>query len=50
MSNQDEKVEIPKGQKFFDNIFWLLALSILLSTVLYNVWGLIELLTLPPAP
>lgn len=39
---------IPAGQKLFDNIFLWLALSFLISGVLYNVWGLIEVLGAPP--
>lgn len=34
---------IPAGQRWFDNIFLLLVLSILISGLIYNAWGLIEL-------
>lgn len=34
---------IPSGQQWFDRIFVLLIASILISGLLYNVWGLIEL-------
>lgn len=37
----------PKGQKLFDNIWLLFALSLLISTVIYNVWGLIDLMNVP---
>lgn len=40
-SKQEE--EIPAGQVWFDKIFLLLLLSILISGLLYNVWGLLEL-------
>ncbi len=38
----------PKAQRFFDNIFLLLLLSILISGVIFNAWGLIENFTTPP--
>jgi hypothetical protein len=52
MSTEEEKqdTEIPAGQKFFDNYFLLLIISILISGLLYNAWGLIELLRGPIFP
>ena len=41
---------IPLGQAVFDQIFLLFMLSLVLSFVLYNLWGLMELLNLPIAP
>ena len=38
------------GQRLFDNMYVLLILSLLISFVLYNVWGLVETLNVPPAP
>jgi hypothetical protein len=49
-SGQSPPEEISLGQKLFDNMFLLLILSFLISFVLYNVWGLIETLGVPPAP
>ena len=40
---------MPLGQRFFDNIFLLLGLGILVMFVLYTGWGLWEVLTLPQA-
>ena len=40
---------IPPGQRFFDNVFLLLGLGILVMFVLYTGWGMWEILTLPPA-
>lgn len=40
---------VPAGQRFFDNIFVLLALGILVMVVLYTGWGMWEVLTLPQA-
>lgn len=41
---------IPRGQRFFDRIFLLLFISLLISGLLYNAWGLVEVLTAPPLP
>ncbi len=41
---------IPLGQRLFDRIFLLLIVSLLISGVLYNIWGLIETLGVPPLP
>jgi len=45
-----ETPEIPLGQRLFDNTFALLIVSILISGLLYNVWGLIETLGIPRFP
>lgn len=42
--------EVPLGQRLFDRIFLLLIVSLLISGVLYNAWGLIETLGAPPLP
>jgi hypothetical protein len=41
---------IPLGQRYFDRIFLLLGISILISALIYNAWGIIELLVLPTLP
>jgi hypothetical protein len=46
-SRQAETQEIPLGQRLFDNTFALLIISILISGLIYNVWGLIETLGIP---
>lgn len=40
---------MPAGQRFFDNIFLLLALGIAVMFALYTGWGMWEILTLPAA-
>jgi hypothetical protein len=40
---------IPRGQRFFDNIFLLLILGLLIMIVLYTAWGMWEIVTLPQA-
>ncbi|HXF84264.1 MAG TPA: hypothetical protein VNK49_02655 [Anaerolineales bacterium] len=45
-----ENESIPQGQKIFDNIWLLFLLSLLISGVIYNLWGILNLLSVPPAP
>jgi hypothetical protein len=45
----DATEPIPRGQRFFDNIFLLLALGVLIMVALYTGWGMWEILTLPKA-
>ena len=52
MANEKREVSqppeaIPAGQKLFDNMFLWLVLSFLISGVLYNIWGLVEVFTVP---
>ena len=46
----DEGEPLPAGQRFFDNVFLLLALGLVVMFVLYTGWGLYEILTLPETP
>lgn len=39
----------PLGQRFFDNIFLLLGLGMLIMFVVYTGWGFWEVLSLPQA-
>jgi zona occludens toxin (predicted ATPase) len=45
-----EKETVSWGQKIFDNVWLLFLLSLLISTLIYNVWGIVDLLNIPPAP
>ncbi|HUN24310.1 MAG TPA: hypothetical protein PK299_14365 [Anaerolineales bacterium] len=45
-----ENAPIPKEQNFYDNVWILFLLSLAISTVIYNIWGLIDILSVPPAP
>jgi hypothetical protein len=47
---KQENEPISKGQMVFDNIWLLFVLSLLISTVIYNVWGIYDLLHVPLAP
>lgn len=44
-----DEEEIPLMQKFLDNHFLLLFLGVALPTVLYIVWGIIEITAVPLA-
>ncbi len=44
-----EPEPIPTGQRFFDNIFLLLGIGLVVMFALYTGWGMWEILTLPPA-
>ena len=45
-----EPEEIPVGQVLFDEIFLFALLSFGISFVLYNMWGMLELLRAPVLP
>ena len=42
-----EEERIPMGQVLFDEIFLWFLLSLVISFMLYNVWGLLDLLRTP---
>lgn len=42
--------EIPWQQRLFDNPFLLLLLGVGVVGLSYTLWGLIEILRMPPAP
>lgn len=37
----------PLGQRFYDNVFLLLALGLVVMFVVYTGWGLWEIMTMP---
>jgi hypothetical protein len=39
----------PLGQRFFDNIFLLLAIGLVIMFAVYTGWGLWEIYTMPQA-
>ena len=47
---EQESEPVPQGQKWFDDIWFLFLASLLISTLIYNVWGIVDLLGVPPAP
>jgi len=47
--HDDENDPIPMMQKLLDNPFLLLFLGVLIPMILYNLWGVIDILTVPVA-
>ena len=45
----DENERIPTMQKLLDNPFLLLFLGVVMPTVLYLIWGIMEIITIPIA-
>ena len=37
----------PLGQRFFDNVYLLLILGVLVMLVIFTAWGLWEILSMP---
>ena len=48
-SGEDAPVKIPFMQRVLDNSFLLLFLGVVIPTVFYILWGLIELTQIPIA-
>ena len=49
MNSQVQEEQIPFMQKFLDNPFLLLFLGVMVPMVVYTVWGVFEILTVPLA-
>ena len=47
---EQEPVRIPFMQRVLDNPFLLLFLGVVVPTVLYIIWGILELVQIPVAP
>lgn len=47
--NDHSSGEIPFMQRLLDSPFILLALGVLVPTLLYTVWGVVEVLAIPAA-
>jgi hypothetical protein len=45
-----ESLRIPLMQQLLDNPFLLLFIGVLIPMVVYIVWGVIDILTIPVAP
>jgi flagellar biogenesis protein FliO len=48
-SNPESEERIPTMQKLLDNPFLLLFLGVVIPTVLYLIWGVMEIITIPIA-
>ena len=42
-----KRTRIPIGQAVYDDLFLWIFLSLVLTLVVYNVWGLLDLVRLP---
>ncbi len=50
MADQDEDIrDVPVMQRILDNPFLLLFIGILIPTLTYIVWGIMELISIPIA-
>jgi hypothetical protein len=49
MSHDDETAKVPLVQQLLDNPFLLLFLGVLIPMVVYTLWGVIDILTIPLA-
>jgi len=47
-NENDEK--IPLMQQLLDNPFLLLFLGVMIPMIVYTLWGVIDILTIPTAP
>jgi hypothetical protein len=47
--HDDPDAPVPWLQKLLDNPFLLLFLGVFIPMVVYNLWGVIDILTLPTA-
>ena len=45
-----EEEPIPAWQSFFDNIGYLFFLGVAVPTLVYTVWGLMEIANIPQLP
>lgn len=46
---QDDQGKVPLIQRLLDNPFLLLFLGVLIPMVVYTLWGVIDILTIPAA-
>jgi hypothetical protein len=46
---KESQEKVPLAQAFFDNIFLLLVLGIVVPVVFYTIWGLLEIASIPVA-
>ena len=50
ISETEEKVRVPIMQRIIDNPFLLLFIGVVVPTVFYVLWGIMEIVTIPMAP
>jgi hypothetical protein len=47
--NNDKNLRVPFMQKVLDNPFLLLFVGVVVPTVFYIIWGIMEIVTIPMA-
>ncbi len=47
--NEDDNEAVPWMQKLLDNPFLLLFLGVMVPMIVYTLWGVIDILTVPLA-
>jgi len=47
--HDDENEKVPFMQQLLDNPFLLLFLGVMIPMIVYNLWGVIDILTIPAA-
>lgn len=46
---EPQEQEIPFGQRLLDRPFVMLAMGLVTMFAFYTIWGMIEIMSLPPA-
>ncbi|HEY0825256.1 MAG TPA: hypothetical protein VGD76_15825 [Ramlibacter sp.] len=49
MSHDSDDADVPWMQQLLDNPFLLLFLGVMIPMVVYTLWGVIDILTIPAA-
>lgn len=50
VTDTEENVRVPVMQRVLDNPFLLLFIGVVVPTVFYVLWGIMEIVTIPLAP
>ncbi len=50
VTDTEERVRVPVMQRIIDNPFLLLFIGVVVPTVFYVIWGIMEIITIPMAP
>lgn len=50
VTDTEENVRVPIMQRIIDNPFLLLFIGVVVPTVFYVIWGIMEIVTIPMAP
>jgi hypothetical protein len=50
VTDAEENERIPIMQRIIDNPFLLLFIGVVVPTVFYVIWGIMEIITIPMAP